>query len=87
VRRFDEHLVVEDAVAVNGHHYAKTARAWLANLDTRRDEALHALADHPHPARQLQRWRIFTMACEELWGWGDGSEWLVGHYRLRRADA
>ena len=85
VRRFDEHLVVEDAVAVNGHHYAKTARAWLNNLDARRDQALAALADHPNPARQLQRWRIFTMACEELWGWGDGTEWLVGHYRMRKA--
>jgi cyclopropane-fatty-acyl-phospholipid synthase len=31
----------------------------------------------------LQRWRMFFMACEELFGFRSGEEWLVAHYRMK----
>ena len=82
-RRFDADLVVEDAVAINGTHYGKTAEAWLANLDRHRAQALELLRAPGESAEvRVNRWRMFFMSCAELWNFQGGEEWLVGHYRL-----
>jgi cyclopropane-fatty-acyl-phospholipid synthase len=84
---FQKDLTVEDHWQVNGMHYKKTAEAWLNNLDMRRDQILPILAEtygQKQAERWLQRWRIFFLACSELWGYGNGEEWLVSHYRLTR---
>lgn len=82
---FDEDLSTERRWIVPGTHYARTARAWLDNADTHRDEALAALGAGYGPesaARQLGRWRLFFIACEELWGYRDGAEWQISHHLL-----
>jgi cyclopropane-fatty-acyl-phospholipid synthase len=82
-------LEVEERWAVNGTHYQRTARDWLARLDARRTEVEELFAEVYGPgdaALWVRRWRVFFMACEELFGYRDGKEWLVGHTRLRRAD-
>lgn len=78
---FQRDLAFRRRWLVDGRHYAKTARAWLDNLDADRDGALHALAaEGDDRSVQLQRWRMFFMACEELFAFRGGSEWMVGHY-------
>jgi len=70
-----------------GRHYEKTANAWLANLDARRAELLPVLAatyGEANAAQWLQRWRIFFMACAELFGYESGQEWFVSHYLFTR---
>jgi cyclopropane-fatty-acyl-phospholipid synthase len=84
---YQDHLALVDHWRVNGRHYGRTAEHWLANLDRRRPAAAAALAagglDRAAAALQLNRWRIFFMACAELWGFRGGNEWFVGHYLFR----
>ena len=82
-----DHLVVENHWRVNGMHYSKTAAAWLANLDHRREDIMPIMKEvygSKDAGRWFQRWRIFFMACEELWGYRNGTEWMVSHYLLRK---
>jgi cyclopropane-fatty-acyl-phospholipid synthase len=84
---FQNRLRIERQWRLSGTHYQKTANAWLANQDRSREEVLKVLAEaYGEQAARLwhQRWRMFWMACAELFGFRDGREWLVGHYRFVR---
>jgi cyclopropane-fatty-acyl-phospholipid synthase len=72
---------------LDGTHYQRTAAAWRENLESRRDEVLSVLREHYGGQAFIwyHRWRLFFLACEELFGYRRGSEWGVGHYRMRRA--
>ena len=69
--------------AIDGTHYQRTADHWLKNQDANRDEVMQVLtAAYGEALAPLwfQRWRMFWMACAELFGYRGGNEWLVGHY-------
>lgn len=80
---FQRDLVLEDHWRFSGIHYARTLEAWLAKCDTQRSDLLRLFEATLAPkeaARQLQRWRMFFMACSELFGYRGGGEWFVSHY-------
>jgi cyclopropane-fatty-acyl-phospholipid synthase len=86
---FQDALRIEDRWLVDGTHYQRTAEHWLANQDARRGEVLAILREAYGDAAPLwfQRWRMFWMACAELFGYDHGREWMVAHYRFARGDA
>lgn len=80
---FQDHLRARARWTVSGAHYRDTARAWLDNLDRNRSAVRLALEPAYGAAdieRWVQRWRMFFMACEELFGHRQGTEWQVCHY-------
>jgi cyclopropane-fatty-acyl-phospholipid synthase len=87
---FAEHLNVDRRWHWNGMHYAKTCRAWLARMDDRRDRIMPILVStygEENAARWWMRWRMFFMACEELFRFNGGDEWFVSHYLFKKAAA
>ena len=81
--RFQDDLRLMLRARWNGRHYERTANAWLANMDMQREDILPIMAE-TYGAQQaeqwFQRWRIFFMACAELFGMNEGREWYVAHY-------
>jgi cyclopropane-fatty-acyl-phospholipid synthase len=84
---FQEHLRIQQHWRWNGRHYRNTANAWLANMDQRRGE-IWPLLESVYGASQTQqwwmRWRMFFMACAELFAYDDGQQWWVGHYLFEK---
>jgi len=80
---FQDDLKIREHWQVDGTHYARTCAAWLANLDERREDVLRLFAvtyGEDEALRWLVRWRVFIMACEELFGFDGGQQWMVSHY-------
>jgi cyclopropane-fatty-acyl-phospholipid synthase len=90
---FQRDLRLAEHWRVDGVHYQKTSECWLANMDRNRSQIEPILAA-TYGVTQLKRWwvywRVFFMACAELWGYAAGREWFVSHYlfenRAKRVD-
>ena len=80
--RFNDHLSVEDHWTWSGLHYQKTCEAWLENMDRNEDEVMSVLESSygRDAVPWFNRWRMFHMACSELFGFCNGDEWFVSQY-------
>jgi len=83
---FQDDFVIKDHWQVSGTHYQKTSEGWLKNMDKNKKDVLPILKKTygPDYRKWWVYWRVFFMACAELWGYDDGQEWIVSHYLLTK---
>ncbi|MCW5823118.1 MAG: class I SAM-dependent methyltransferase [Cyanobacteria bacterium TGS_CYA1] len=80
---FQDDLKIESQWRVDGRHYRNTANAWLKKMDANQTslESLFKITYGDNSYKQWWNyWRLFFIACAELWGYENGSEWIVSHY-------
>lgn len=85
--RFQDDLALVARWRWDGTHYARTAEAWLARMDARRDVVwpiLEQAYGSASAALWWTRWRLFFISCAELFGYAQGREWWVAHYLFER---
>ena len=84
---FQDDLTLVQDWKVNGGHYEQTSNAWLANMDRHKTEIMPLFKEtygSENATRWWNYWRIFFMACAELWGYKGGEEWGVSHYLFEK---
>jgi cyclopropane-fatty-acyl-phospholipid synthase len=85
--RFQDELALLQRWRWDGTHYARTAQAWLDNMEARRHQVWPVLAatyGQAHAGLWWMRWRLFFLSCVELFGYDHGREWWVSHYLFER---
>jgi len=88
--RFQQNLSLLRRDRWDGRHYEKTANAWLVNMDSNRERIMPVMSrtyGEEKAVQWFQRWRIFFMACAELFGHSEGQEWYVSHYLFGRTES
>ena len=86
--KFQKKLSLDKQWRWNGRHYKQTSNAWLKNMDREKNNILPIL-EQVYGVNErntwFQRWRIFFMACAELFGYSRGNQRLVAHYLFKKS--
>jgi cyclopropane-fatty-acyl-phospholipid synthase len=87
IRQYADLFEVEKEWRWSGVHYQRTAQDWLGNFDShsREIEVILRNAYGNDTGLWMRRWRWFFLATSGLFGYADGSEWGVSHYRMKKA--
>lgn len=84
---FQKDLTLIKQWAVSGTHYEKTANEWLKN-QYKNKESIIPILKETYGANNAKRWwvywKVFFMACAELWGYKNGNQWMVSHYLFEK---
>lgn len=84
---FQEDVHVLDRWQISGLHYQRTCEAWLSKMDQHTTQILPIFAElygRDHAIKRWVYWRVFFMACAELFGYRQGQEWIVSHYLFEK---
>lgn len=86
---FAQDFAVTNHWRVNGTNYEKTSNGWLDYLDKnwKNGELKPVLSQAYGEGKEREwyvNWRLFFLACAELWGLDGGEEWIVSHYLFTR---
>ncbi len=84
---FQDDLQLQHHWRVSGTHYARTCEAWLTRMDAA-EARIRPLFAQTYGAGEVTRWwvrwRVFFLACAELFAYRHGNEWMVSHYRFAK---
>lgn len=86
---FQEDVRIVEQWSVPGTHYQKTAEAWLRTMKDRRIEVMKIMSKtygETEAVKWWSYWKLFFLACAELWGYKNGTEWTVSHYLFERQE-
>ena len=84
---FSDRFRILDQWRVSGMHYQRTCNAWLRRMDERRAAIMPLFAKTHGPEQALKwrvYWRVFFIACAELFAFRGGAEWFVSHYLFEK---
>mmetsp|Transcript_16420 Transcript_16420/g.25060 ORF Transcript_16420/g.25060 Transcript_16420/m.25060 type:complete len:93 (-) Transcript_16420:107-385(-) len=79
---FAQDFSVQQHWRVNGSNYERTSNGWLDYLDKAwQERKLQSVLAEAYGQGQERKWyinwRLFFLACAELFGLDNGSEWIV----------
>ena len=74
---------------LSGTHYEKTSNAWLEKMDLNKTKILELFRkknSNSIAKKKFHFWRLFFIACAEIFGYDGGSEWVVSHHLFRKSN-
>ncbi|XP_076467775.1 uncharacterized protein LOC143298736 [Babylonia areolata] len=83
---FQRDLSLVESWVLSGQHYQRTLDAWLAKMDTNRDQVMEILqkAYGSDSEQQKFNWRLFFIFCSEVFGYKGGNEWHITYQLFRK---
>lgn len=74
---------------LSGTHYEKTSNAWLDKMDSNKTKILELFRRNNSNSvakKKFYFWRLFFIACAEIFGYNGGSEWIISHHLFKKSD-
>jgi cyclopropane-fatty-acyl-phospholipid synthase len=83
--RIDSPLEVIEDWWLDGRHYGRTCAAWLERLEENAGEVRDVLAHYGRrqAVRHFRAWRMFFLACSEIFSYRRGEEYGISHVLMR----
>lgn len=81
--RFQDDMALQRQWYINGRHYSKTLEDWLVRMDNHKSDIMPLFKDTYGASNAVKwwvRWRVFYLACSELFAFENGDQWGVGHF-------